>query len=383
LLILAGGHDMTIDVEVVSSIGAYSNLRADWNGLVVENQGSLLGQDGTSTYEWFETILSAFREAAESRVVVARKGSAVVGILPVVADLKGRLGPRILMATELYGGRNGPLLLRHEAEVFVALLSGLDQAWPGWGSLQMTLLANSENASVVIGAANANRYTASSVPNQESPFFPLFASADDFKRGISKSVLQMLRTSRNKFSKIGSLSFHEYVREHEADELLEVVLAIERRSWKHEAGTAITAQPRQEAFYRALFPRAMKAGLLHAEVLFLQDEPIAYNFGLIHQGVFSCLKHSNAQLYDKLSPSYLVNEWLFGKLRSKGVVTFDFMGLAEPHKLRWSEENCTYKRETWMLFNRTLQGRVAAFADRNKRRLAMFSAGSITSEQDT
>jgi hypothetical protein len=59
------------------------------------------------------------------------------------------------------------------------------------------------------------------------------------------------------------------------------------------------------------------------------------------------------------------------------------MGLAEPHKLRWSEENCTYKRETWMLFNRTLQGRVAAFADRNKRRLAMFSAGSITSEQDT
>lgn len=371
---------MKIGIEILSSSAAYRNLSAEWNALVVEHPASLLGLDGTSTYEWFESIVCAFSEAAESRVIVARRGIELLGILPVIVNHEGRLGPRLLVATELYGGRNGPLLKEQRVEVFAALLGGLDLACADWISLQMTLLANSDNAQAVISAATSNGYSSNCGPDMESPFFPLFPSAEVFKSGISKSVLQMLRTSRNKFSKIGPLHFREYVREHEAGELLELVLAIERKSWKHKAGSAITTQPRQEAFYRALFPLAMKSQLLQAEVLLLQDEPIAYNFGLLRQQVFSCLKHSNAQAYDKLSPSYLVNESLFERLRNKGVVTVDFMGIPDPHKLRWSTHNSIYRRNTWVFFNRSLKARWLAFSLQQKSRLVQFSERFVTSK---
>jgi CelD/BcsL family acetyltransferase involved in cellulose biosynthesis len=360
---------MKIDIEILSSSIAYEGLRAQWNALVVEEQASLLGMDGTSTFEWFETILKAFPAAAESRVIVARAGGKLVGILPLIINRESRLGVRLLAANELYGGRNGPLLMPPKAVVFDAMRGALDAACPNWLSLQMTLRADSDTTNVVINALNSAGFAGRRLPNQVSPYFPLLESADDFKCGVSKSVLQTIRTSRNKFAKIGTLSIREYSDASKADELLELVLAIERKSWKHEAGTAITTQPRQEAFYRFLFPLAMKTKLLYAEILFLQNEPIAYNFGLIHQRVFSCLKHSNVKDYDKFSPNYLLNESLFVNLRCKGVVTFDWMGLAEPHKMRWSENNGTYQRDTWVFYNRTFKARLITFYQRLKRML--------------
>lgn len=365
---------MKIDIEILSSIEDFKSICADWNALVVEEPASLQGQDATSTYEWFETIHSAFLEAVGARVIVARSRGELIGVLPVIASRQEYLGPRLRVATELNGGRNTPPMREPKADVYAALLGGLDQAFPGWTSIQMTMPANNDDAKVVICAGTSNGYAGAFEPNQESPFFPLLESADVFRSGISKSVLQMLRTSRNKFAKIGVLSFREYTDEQDADKLMQLVLRIEEQSWKHEAGSAITAQPRQEAFYRALFPRAMKAKLLHAEVLMLEDEPIAYNVGLIHKRVFACLKHSNVQTYEKLSPVYLVNESLFEKLRLKGVVTFDFMGLAEPHKLRWSEHNGTYRRDTWVFFNRSLKARSIMFLLRQKKNMNRLRA---------
>ena len=358
-----------IDVEILSSSNAYERLCRQWNALATEDPISLLGLDGTSTYEWFVAISQAFPEAAESFVIVARSEGVAVGFLPLIVDRKSRFGPRLSAATELYGGRNGPILREPKSEVLSAMLGALDVACPGWLTLQMTLRADSDTTNVLTHVLTSGGFRGNAVPHQESPFFPLLESADKFKAGISKSALQTIRTCRNKFAKIGPLRYREYTHESEAAELLEMVLAIERKSWKHEAGSAITTRPRQLAFYRVLFPLAMKAKLLYAQVLFLEDEPIAYNFGLIHQLVFACLKHSNIQDYDKLSPNYLLNESLFEKLRGLGVVTVDWMGLAEPHKLRWSEHNSTYQRNTWVFYNRTLKARIFTFLQRQKKRL--------------
>lgn len=372
---------MKIDIQIMSSVNAYEGLRLQWNALVADVPALPLGLDGTSTYEWFEAILDAFPDAAESRVIVARVEGELVGVLPFIINRESRFGPRLLAVTELYGGRSGPLLKEPQEQVFVAIRNALDSACPGWISLQMTLPADGEVANTVTQILTRDGFSGHGIANHESPFFPLLDSAETFRGGVSKSVLQMLRTSRNKFSKIGPLRWRDFTDSSEADELLKLVLSIERQSWKHKAGTSITTQPRQEAFYRALFPRAMKAHLLYAEVLLLHNEPIAYNFGLIHQQVFSCLKHSNVQAYDKLSPSYLLNDSLFEKLRDKGIVTVDWMGLAEPHKLRWSEHNGTYQRDTWVFYNRSLKANLVISFQRQKQRLERLSAHFAQTEQ--
>ena len=335
---------MTIEIEVLAAPGTYEALRDPWNELVHEDPQNLLGFDATSTYEWFEATLAAFPEAADSRVIVAREGNEIVGLLPVLIDKSKRFGPRLRTPTELYGGRTGPLLRGSAPELLPALLTGLDQACPGWTTLQLTLVAGSESARTLIETCRQRGYGAVCGDPRESPFFPILATPDEFLRGIAKDVRRHLKAGENGFKKLGALQYRAYTHEHEAPALLDAVLAIERKTWKHEAGTAITRNPSQERFYRELFPRAMRSGLLHAEVLLLEQQPIAYNFGLHRGGVYSCLKHSHVQSLDKLTPSHLVNLALINNLRNRNTVTYDFMGRTERHKLRWSNANGVYAR---------------------------------------
>jgi CelD/BcsL family acetyltransferase involved in cellulose biosynthesis len=125
---------------------------------------------------------------------------------------------------------------------------------------------------------------------------------------------------------------------------------VERQSWKHEKGDAVSNSTRQERFYRHLFKIGLPAGLVMAKVMFADGEPIAFNIGVVHQSVFSCLKHSNIQSHDKYSPSYLLNLELIRTLRNQGVVTYDFKGQPNPHKTKWSSEVKTYRRRTWTVY---------------------------------
>lgn len=353
--------------EVLSDAAAIAAIASQWDALVREDPLACQGLDATSTWCWFDALVASFPAAASARVVTVRADGALVGLLPLVEVARSLFGSELLVATDLSGGRNGLILAQGaEPAVLQALIKGVSQAYPGWATLNFTMQAQTQDAALFSAGCQALGCALRSYSTAASPYFPLRASEEEFRQGVSKSVLQTLRTSRNKASKLGELSYRVFDSAADAPELLEAVLDIERQSWKHEAGTAITVQPQQLAFYRALFPRALQQGLMLALVLYLDGRPIAHNFGLLRGQVFSCLKHSNVSEHDKLSPSYLVAAELFDRLRARGIQTFDFMGLPEPHKLRWSADNGFYHRECFTAYNANWRGRGLAAARRLK-----------------
>lgn len=364
---------MGFDVSVVSTHQAFRALREQWQELVSDQSEKLLGLDGTATYDWFEAICAAFSQAGDARLVVVREGGEVVGLLPIICEQGNARWPRLKAPTELYGGRVGLLVRRFDADLTSAVMKGLTLAHPGWTSFQITLVSGSESALALEQWSRDEGFALVSSDARESPYFPICETAEAFQAGISKGLRQLLRTSANKFRALGELKHRQMREEGQSAELIEIVLDIERKSWKHEAGSAITNNPQQERFYRELFPRAMRQGLLLGHVLSLDDTPIAYNFGLRRDGVFSCLKHSHVQSMDKLSPSYLLNLALIDSLRADGVRTYDFMGLPDPHKIRWSNATQTYSRACVFVFNRNLAGRLAFQGQRIKKKLAGIS----------
>lgn len=361
---------MQNSVEVLTDLQQIAALSGDWDAMVRDRSDDLMGLDATSTYCWFESAVAAFPEATQPKVLVNRRAGQPVAILPLVALRRHILGSELCVVTHLHGGRNGVVMASPDQGALAALLATTTQAFPDWVSMQATMVTDSALTNLFATTCETLGYTVHQDSVAPSPFFPLLESSEDFRSGISKSVLQMLRTSRNKVAKLGELQFREFTAEHEAQELLCNVLEIERQSWKHAAGSAITTQPRQEGFYRALFPRAMRKGMFIGLVLYLNDQPIAHIFGLVRDKVFSCLKHSNVEQHDKLSPSYLVVAELVERLRARGVRTFDYMGLTEKHKLRWSERNGSYHRTTLTVYRDNIKGRALASARRIKARLS-------------
>lgn len=372
-----------LTTEVLSDAAAIAAIAPQWDALVREEPQGCQGLDATSTWCWFDALAASFPAAASARVVTVRADGSLVGLLPLVEMARSPVGSELLVATDLNGGRNG-LILAQGAELAVteALLKGVTQAYPRWAALRFTMQGETRDAAMFNAACQALGFAPRSYRTPASPFFPLRKSDEEFRQGVAKNVLQMIRTGTTKASKLGVLSYRAFNAPDEADALITAVLEIERQSWKHDAGTAITAQPQQMAFYTALFPRAMQQGQLLGLVLYLDEQPIAHHFGLIRGKVFSCLKHSNTASYDKLRLGYLLVSELCNRLRERGVETFDFMGRSEAHKLQWSADNGFYHRECFMAYNANWRGRGLAAARQLKALLKRPVAAAKPDSKD-
>jgi CelD/BcsL family acetyltransferase involved in cellulose biosynthesis len=347
---------VALEVEVVGP-EVPAQLREDWDRLLTARASLPAGHDPTSGPAWFESLCAAFDIGARTRIVVLRNGG-LVGVQPVVCDA-GRSGWRRLSApTTLYGGRNGMLLDGSDPERLNAMLSAIGRAFGAWQSMHMLIVDGSDTAASIASACARYGYRVVEDELGPSPYFPLYDDAQTFAASMSKGLKQTLRTAANKLSSIGALDIVEVNADSDLRWAIDSILAIERSSWKHEAGTAITRQPQQERFYRELFPRAARAGLLCGQVALLGGRPVAYNFGLIHAGVYCCLKHSQTLEHEASSPGQLLMAGMISSLRARGVKAFDFMGKVEPHKLRWSSEHRQYTRRQVWIYAPSASGRL-------------------------
>lgn len=347
------------EIEILDQRRSYAPLREYWNALAVEDPDNLRGDDATASFEWFEAILEAFPEADESRVIVAWENSRIIGILPLLIDRNSRLGPRLMLPTETYGGRSGPLLQEPGSRRILGdLLGGLDLACPGWVSLAMTLVTGSRASLAAMDAIAKGGYRALVGEARESLFFPLESDEKRGWSGVAKDVRQRIRQTERKLAEEENACLLDlrYSRAEDSDALLDSILEIERHSWKHRAGSAITNHPRQQNFYRALLPRAIRSGMLAGHLLLVAGRPVAYLLGLSRSGVFVDLKNSYVDDFDHLSISHFVRYRSILSLARSGNSRFDFMGLIEPHKRRYSAANRTYARQPWTIYNRTSKG---------------------------
>lgn len=372
---------MALQTQVLHTPADFDQLREAWDGLVLKNSGSMLGHDATSSFAWFEALLAAFPNAKNTKVVVVRRNTEIVALLPVVAEKPQLGGRRLFVPTVLYGGRNGFLLSHPAAELLAALLAGIRKAFGPWLSLRLWLVDQSESARILQQTCANAGYQVVSESGALSPHFPLLADAAAFHAGMSKGLKQRLKAAPVKFSALGQLVYQELVDETGLEAAMQAILAVEQGSWKQQAGTAITCHPDQERFYRALLPRALRAGILYGQILYLDEKPIAFSFGLVLAGVFSSLKHSQTTEFERLSPSHLLNAAMILKLRDAGVTTFDFMGESEPHKLQWSDATGFYQRQPVLIYSPSLYGRVG-FAIHEIKRLALRAWKSRQAKAD-
>lgn len=352
-----------MQIDILQDPDDIAGLAADWDALVRDQADAALGLDATAGLVWLDALRQAHLRECDLRVVVARQTGSVVGLLPVVAGPRSLLGRRLSMAALPYCGRAAPIVGRFDGEAGAVLLGGLDRACAEWASLDLVVTQGSPLQQWL--QLGGRLFDPAFAPAIESPCFPLGPTPEAFWSACSKSTRQQVRTSRNKLQATGEVEMRLVTAcESQGRLLIDDVLAIERASWKHDAGTAITHHPQQEAFYRAWFPLAAQAGQLVAALLYVGGRPVAHNFGFLRDGVYCCLKHSHDQAFDKASPVYPLTAFLIDELMARGAHTFDYMGVSEPHKWRWSPATRSYTRLRVRLYRNSVRGHAQAALDR-------------------
>jgi hypothetical protein len=343
-------------IEIHSSDNLPDSVKFTWNGFIADKKTDLSGFDATATYEWFDSLYSAFPAAASTKVITILANEEIVLIMPIFEFSNSFLGKDLKATTDLYGGRCGLLVQSNQYGAIEDFLKGIGKAFSNWRSLQITTVHDNIGTNELRRACRKMKFPFIEGTPMPSPYYPILDNGQAFNELISKDLKQRLKSSTKKLNAAGKVSYKIYTEEDSSETLLAEILQIERQSWKHEAGTAISNNPQQISFYQEMFPRAMRAKCFFAQLMYMDDKPAAYNFGLVRDGVFCSLKVSHIQALHKLTPSYVLNNSVIDNLRQSGINTYDCMGKPEQHKLNWSSATRLYSRTAITIFNKNPAG---------------------------
>ncbi|MGI9538568.1 MAG: GNAT family N-acetyltransferase [Miltoncostaeaceae bacterium] len=279
----------------------------------------------------YASFLEAWRTAiapADSlHVVVARRGAALVGVLPLT-------GSRFGLSTPPRYGRTGGMA--SEPEVLDAMwVHALDVLRPGAVRLGPVEKEAPEHRALVAAAQRAG-FPVSQWVHSELTAIDCVGDWETYLGGRSKNLRKDLRRRLRRLSESGEqvLEFHrgDAAEGKPFDELL----VLEGSGWKGREGSAVVSSLPQLDFYRALARWTAARDALGVSILRFEGKPIAANLAIDFHGVSYQLKSGYDERQSAFSPGKLLLAADIEQAFDNGISTIDLGGHAEEYKLPWT-----------------------------------------------
>jgi CelD/BcsL family acetyltransferase involved in cellulose biosynthesis len=227
--------------------------------------------------------------------VTVHRGGDPVALLPFtlrrdLAGLGGRVAQPFLSPLVT---ATAPLVIDgpDRAAAIQALVAGLEQA-SGGRAWRWPLLPTEDGAvPEMLAAMRARGWAIGIVTAFERPLMVRRADHDAFLAGHpNRSRFKDLRRRTRRLSEAGTVAHVGAVGGPELARLVADFLALERKGWKGQAGTAMACRPDTAALARALFAERPGPVGVRADALTLDGRPIAISLALVGGGRATLLK---------------------------------------------------------------------------------------------
>jgi CelD/BcsL family acetyltransferase involved in cellulose biosynthesis len=171
---------------------------------------------------------------------------------------------------------------------------------------------------------------------ERSPYLSLDGTWDALLASLPTRRRTELRRRRRRLEGEGAVELDVSDGRERLDAQLEEGFAVEARSWKGAAGTAIASRADTSTFYRELAGWASAHGWLRLAFLRCGGRAIAFDLALTHGGVHYLLKTGFDEAFARFGPGTLLRAAMLERAFSEGVRSYEFLGQAEAHKSVWT-----------------------------------------------
>jgi CelD/BcsL family acetyltransferase involved in cellulose biosynthesis len=363
-------------ITQLTSYEACAALRGEWDEIVARYSNDMLQPDVTATYEWARDLAFAWQQrlvGLQHQILVLEKDGHTGGILPLYRSAREmhRVAYRqIAPITQVYAGRVGFLLRDQTLEDLTVLLDYLFEEVSDWDVFEVTLVEGSVSERLFREYCRLRGRNFEMIGTRMTPYTVLDCTWDEYMKSLPKTLRQGMKKGHKKLMETGPAEHCWYTECRDLESFYAAILDIERNSWKELSGTSLTQNHYQEDLYRSFMRSAAERGWFSGHLLFYRGEPIAYNYGLLHNGIFYAPKTSYKTRYREFSPGHVLDMLITEYLFEKKVRYYDQMGGCEAYKMRMSDH--TYSRTTYLLFNSSLRGRLAALGSAAANQLKRF-----------
>jgi CelD/BcsL family acetyltransferase involved in cellulose biosynthesis len=213
-------------------------------------------------------------------------------------------------------------------------------------------------------------------PATPSPAITLDEAWKDPESQFNSGRRSDFRRAARKASEFGQLSFEVISpKPDEFDALFDEAIAVEVRSWKREAGTALAVDRSKERFFRDFFHAACEAGTFRLAVMRIDGRVVAMQMALECLDRYWLFKIGFDQEFARCSPGSLLMLHTIGWAAKRGLRSYELLGNVEPWIAQfWTREQRECVRLQTYPFN--ARGAVAFVADAMVRLRKGFARGA-------
>jgi CelD/BcsL family acetyltransferase involved in cellulose biosynthesis len=346
-----------MDVSLVEDRATFEKMAPEWNALVERTRNEPFYR-----HEFIRTWIENFSPDAPLKLLVARRyGGRIVALLPLIEERIRLFGIPLRQwtsPTDVHSERFDLLAEDPEAasRAFLSTLHGLK----GWDLLRITDVPPDGNAWRLYEIAGRNRLPSGIYESKRSTFIALPNSPEELQASLGSKFRGNLRRRRKLLESKGQLTLEEIKGGPELQACLEECFAIEQSGWKGKHGEPANLDRRIHGFLSTLARRTSENGSFSLYRLLLDGRPIAFQYGLTQNGVYSLLVTSYDESLKDCSPGHLLAEEVLKVCIATGRKEFDFLGCDLEWKRTWSQ---TSRQHSWLfVFRNGLRGRFLHYA---------------------
>ncbi|MEO1140133.1 MAG: GNAT family N-acetyltransferase [Pseudomonadota bacterium] len=309
-------------LDVITTPDALREIAPDWDAALVRDGGL----ECALTSHWLINYLEAFGTGTDARILCVRDDAgAVIGQAAFMGS-KQRGMPVLSSLTNLYANRS----------TIVGTQAGLDAIG--------TWIAGQSVGLVRIGRSAPSETLHKLVPNSrvsQSYDLPVISTDTDMeaylaaKSGNFRKSLKRAKTKHEGFR----AEFLKRPQDHIDD-----MLSVSRKTWKFDAGTAITSDPSVQRFFTGLATAGPETGPVQPVLLLIYDEadqPVAFAFMLLFNAVLFGLKLGHDPDISDRYPGFAIlnvlTQYAFEQ-DEVALIDLDAVGPHGEYKVRWATE---------------------------------------------
>lgn len=305
---------------------AASQLDGPWRDLCAAAGGPIEGID------WATACAETSGEYEAVEVVAAWRGAELVAVAPLATTRTRGVRRRVMLGVDRH---HEPMdLLAADAGAVTALAGALAAVRE---PVEFGRLPAGSPAVPALRAAFGRDWLVVTRSASPTPHVPLDASWQEPERHLGARRRSDYRRARRRAERLGSVSAEVLSpRPAELADMLDEAFAVEARSWKGEAGTAILQDPAEERFIRRYTGLAAARGALRLCFLRIDGRAVAMQIAMVEGDMLCLLKVGYDAEFAHCSPGVLLLRESLAHAAAAGLRTYRFLGKSEPWIAAWT-----------------------------------------------
>ena len=344
-----------ITIRQIQTLEEFEALKDPWGQLLSKSPT----QSAFLTWEWLYAWWAVYHGTKSLRLITAWRGSELAGIAPFMLERRGKfgIGPRVLSSLGAPQSDIGGFIYRYrDAEVVEGLFRFLADNQSEWDIIEFHEFPRSCHEQAVLKQRFSHGRSLMLDEINQHYYIPLEGNWESYQKSLPKKFRYNLGRAVRLAEEIGPVEFKHFSGESMNEDVIQTIVEINRYSHYPR----LYNLPIEQAFIRTLAKQMKQSNWLGAYLLFVNKQPVAYEYGFHFNGRFEDWRAGfDTRLSSNISIGKALAKMVVQACYDQANTEVDFLRGDEPYKLEWKPAAREYANTR--LFNpRALSG-IAAY----------------------